>query len=181
MAEIVYRYLTLEDCDRISEINPKHYIKNAWRLVDNKRVLIEIDYHEMDWPDGYERYRDELEKTIKMKGAAVGAFDEADKMIGFAAIKNEMFGKSAKYTLLDALFISYEYRGKGIGSRLFKACVREARIWGMDKIYICAGSAEDTIAFYRNIGCRDALEINKVLYEQDTRDIQLEYKLHNKN
>ena len=47
----------------------------------------------------------------------------------------------------------------------------------MEKIYICAGSAEDTISFYKSIGCIEAVEINEALYLEDTRDIQLEYKL----
>lgn len=177
MRDIEYRSLKVQDCDRISEINPEQYIKNAWRVVNQKRILVEIDYHEKDWPDGYERYRNELEKTIKQNGAAVGAFDKCGKMVGFASIKNSVFGTNAKYTLLDSLFVSYELRGKGIGRSLFNQCSKQAKAWGMDKIYICAGSAEDTIAFYRRIGCIDALEINRDLYEQDIRDIQLEYKL----
>lgn len=49
--------------------------------------------------------------------------------------------------------------------------------WNADKIYICAGSAEETIAFYHAIGCKEAEEINKELYESDTRDFQLEFSL----
>lgn len=52
-----------------------------------------------------------------------------------------------------------------------------AREWNADKIYICAGSAEETIAFYFAIGCKEAEEINKELYESDTRDFQLEFSL----
>lgn len=55
--------------------------------------------------------------------------------------------------------------------------VDTAREWKADKIYICAGSAEETIAFYFAIGCQDAEEINTELYESDTRDIQLEFSL----
>ncbi len=46
---------------------------------------------------------------------------------------------------------------------------------GVDKFYICAGSAEETIAFYFSIGCEEAKEINQELYQMDTRDYQLEY------
>lgn len=52
-----------------------------------------------------------------------------------------------------------------------------AREWKADKIYICAGSAEETIAFYFAIGCKEAVGINKELYENDTRDYQLEFSL----
>jgi len=177
MENIEYRVLNLDECDRISEIDPQQYIKNAWRLVKGQRVLVKIDYMEMDWPDGYERYRNELEKTIKMDGIAFGAFAESGKLIGFASLKHNQFGNISKYILLDSIFVSNEARGKGIGKHLFNLCSLQGKSWGMDKIYICAGSAEETIAFYKNIGCIEALEINKELYEQDIRDLQLEYEL----
>lgn len=53
--------------------------------------------------------------------------------------------------------------------------VVEAKKLGSVKFYICAGSSEQTIAFYRAIGCVEANEINTGLYEEDTRDMQLEY------
>lgn len=57
-------------------------------------------------------------------------------------------------------------------------CSNVAKEWGADKIYICAGSAEETIAFYYAIGCSEAKEVNRALYEKDTRDIQLEVVCH---
>ncbi len=60
MTKIYYRELKLDECDKISEINPEQYIKNAWRDVDGKKMLVEIDYLETGWPDSYDRYRNEL-------------------------------------------------------------------------------------------------------------------------
>ncbi len=86
-----------------------------------------------------------------------------------------MFGHKYKHILLDSLFISLEHRNKGIGKRLFLSCAGMAQKWGADKIYICAGSAEDTIVFYYTLGCKEAEEIKMELYESDPRDMQLEY------
>jgi hypothetical protein len=36
---------------------------------------------------------------------------------------------------------------------------------------------EETVAFYFSIGCIEAEEINKELYEGDPRDFQLEFSL----
>lgn len=38
----IYRSLTIEECDRINEINPSQYIKRAWRKIDGTRQLVEI-------------------------------------------------------------------------------------------------------------------------------------------
>ena len=46
---------------------------------------------------------------------------------------------------------------------MFNYTVEEAKKLGAEKIYICAGSAEETIAFYFSRGCTEAIEINKEL------------------
>ncbi|SYX83013.1 GNAT family N-acetyltransferase [Paenibacillus alvei] len=173
----IYRSLTMDECERIQEINPSQYIKRAWREVDGVRQLIEINYQENDWPDSYEHYLSKLKQTINQDGCAVGVFEDTGKLVGFGTINREMFGQAYKYVLLDSLFISLEYRKKGIGKALFRSCADTAREWGADKIYICAGSAEDTIAFYFALGCKEAAEVNEKLYESDPRDMQLEYHL----
>jgi GNAT superfamily N-acetyltransferase len=178
MGSFTYRRLTLDECERINEINPSQYIKRAWREVGGKRQLVEINYQEDGWPDGYDHYLNKLRKTLSDNGCAIGAFDEEGKLIGFGTINREIFGIKYKYVLLDSLFISLEHRNKGIGKKLFTICAKDAEDWGADKIYICAGSAEETIAFYFAIGCSEAEEVKTDLYESDPRDMQLEYSLH---
>ncbi|MNP38458.1 Acetyltransferase (GNAT) family protein [compost metagenome] len=98
-------------------------------------------------------------------------------MLGFATVNPQVFGEKYKYVLLDQLFITLDCRNKGIGKKLFMLSTDEARKWGVDKIYICAGSAEETIAFYFKLGCKEVEEINQELYEIDRRDYQLEFSL----
>ena len=177
MESAIYRKLELEDCERINEINPSQYIGKAWREVEGVRQLIDINYQDSDWPNGYENHYNNLKRTIINDGVAFGAFDKDDRLIGFASMNHDIFGEMFDYVLLDQLFISLDHRSKGIGKKLFLLCVDVAREWKADKIYICAGTAEETIAFYNRIGCKEAVEINKQLYELDVRDYQLEYSL----
>ena len=174
---IEYRILTINECDRISEIDPSQWIEKAWRDVNGRLELVTINYMENDWPDGYETYRDELKSIINSGGVAFGAFNESGSLVGFATINHDFFGETARYLLLDSMFVSRPYRGTGLGKELFKHCANQAYEWGADKLYLCAGSSEDTIAFYKALGCVNAEEINKVLYDEDHRDIQLEYDL----
>lgn len=173
-----YRALQIDDCAKIKEMNPAQYIERAWREVDGKRQLVPIHYQDNDWPNGYEHHFTHLKETILNDGYAVGAFDETNKLIGFGTLNNGFFGEKYNYVLLDQLFISLEHRNKGIGRKLFANLSNEASKWHADKIYICAGSAEETVAFYLAIGCTEAVEMNQVLYESDPRDLQLEYSLH---
>lgn len=177
MENILYRTLTVDECERINEMNPSQYIRKAWREVDGKRQLVEINFQDTDWPNGYQHHYSNLKSTILNGGIAFGAFDHKDKMLGFATIDRIFFGEETSVALLDQLFITLEERGRGIGKKLFMHCVEVAQKWNVDKIYICAGSAEETIAFYFAIGCKEAVEVNKELYESDPRDLQLEFLL----
>lgn len=173
--KIIYRKLDLADCECINEIDPSQYIGKAYREVDGKRQLVDIDYHDLDWPNGYDYHYNHLVETISSSGSAIGAFDGNNKLLGFAALNREFFGERYNYVLLDQLFISLEHRNKGIGKKLFMLSAEAAKKWNADRIYICAGSAEETINFYFAIGCREAEEVNKELYESDPRDYQLEF------
>lgn len=172
---IIYRKLTVEECEKINEMNPSQYIGKAWREVDGKRQLVEINYQDLDWPNGYECHYNNLRNIILNDGVAWGAFDNDDRILGFATVNHNFFGEKFNYVLLDQLFITLKHRDKGIGKKLFMLCVDTVKEWKAQKIYICAGSAEETIAFYFAIGCKEAIEINKSLYESDPRDYQLEF------
>ncbi|MDF1618024.1 GNAT family N-acetyltransferase [Petrocella sp. FN5] len=177
MENIIYRELRREECERIKEMNPTQYIGKAWRQVSGKLQLVEIDYNDTDWPNGYKYHYEHLKKTITSDGFAIGAFSVEDQLIGFATVDHNFFGEKYRYVLLDQLFITLDQRGKGIGRKLFERCAEAAIKWKADKIYICAGSAEETIAFYHARGCKKALEVNTELYDLDPKDLQLEYTL----
>ncbi|MDF2947364.1 MAG: putative acetyltransferase [Bacillales bacterium] len=179
MVGITYRELKIEECERIREIDASQFIGRAWREVNGERKLVEINYQDPDWPNGYGYHVSRLKETIQGKGCAIGAFDEKQTLIGLVTVNRGFFGQESKYVLLDQLFISLEYRNKGIGKNLFFLSADVAKQWNADKIYICAGSAEETIAFYFAVGCVEAAEINRQLYENDPRDFQLEFNLHN--
>jgi len=177
MSNIIYRKLNILEIDKIKEMNPTQYIRKAWREVDGERVLVEINYLDTHWPNGFLNHYNSLKNTILNGGEAIGAFNSSNKLIGFSTLNREFFGDKFNYVLLDQLFISLDYRSKGIGKTLFMHTVTKAREWKADKIYICAGSSEETIAFYFAIGCNEAVEINKEIYESDPRDYQLEFNL----
>jgi len=115
-------------------------------------------------------------ETIRNGGKVYGCFEQ-DVLIGYVTLDVKIFGKKVKYVLLDQLFVSNNYRNHGIGRKLVELCCVQAKSWGAERIYLCAGSAENTISFYNKMGFRNAEEINQALYEEDPNDIQLEYCL----
>ena len=94
MANVIYRKLGLEECEYINKMNPSQYIGKAWREVDGNRKLVEINYHDRDWPNGYEYHLRELKKTILSGGSAIGAFDSNNKLLGFSTVNREFLVKN---------------------------------------------------------------------------------------
>ncbi|MBP3609616.1 MAG: GNAT family N-acetyltransferase [Lachnospiraceae bacterium] len=176
-----YRKLNLSEADRIAEIDATHYIKNAWRRneASGQYELVEINWTDTELPNGFDWHLQRLKETLQNGGTAFGCF-EGSTLIGYTTVDKDIFGKQEKYVLLDQLFVSQNCRGKGIGKALFLMCAKQAAEYGAEKLFLCAGSAENTIAFYQKLGCQTAKERNQRLYEEDPRDIQLEYCLETK-
>ena len=63
--------------------------------------------------------------------------------------------------------VSMKIQANGVGKNLFLMCAKQAKEYGAKKIFLCAGSAENTIAFYKKLGCVSAVERNERLYEED--------------
>ncbi|MGL4335934.1 MAG: GNAT family N-acetyltransferase [Turicibacter sp.] len=172
-----YRKMDVSEKNLIKRINGAQYINRAYREIDGKRQLVQINYQDNSLPNGVEWHINQFERSLQLGGVAFGCFNNENILVGYAVINSELFGTTANYVLLDQLFISLEYRHQGIGKELFRLSEIAAKEMGATKLYICAGSAEETIAFYEALGCCGAQEINRTLYEMDPRDLQLEYKL----
>lgn len=175
-----YRNLEIDEVDKIKEIDATYYIKNAWRKVNGEYKLVEINWTDYELPNGLPWHLEHFRNTLMNGGYAFGCFNN-NILIGYCTLERDIFGVSSKYVLLDQLFVSKDFRNKRVGRHLVSMCMEQARKIGADKLFICAGSSENTIAFYKKIGCVDADEVRQDLYEEDPRDIQLELDFLNGN
>lgn len=96
------------------------------------------------------------------------------QVIGFISLKNKLYGK---FCILDYLHVSEDYRGQGIGRKLFNLGKQEAEKNGAEAIYISACSAEETVAFYRAMGAELTDNPIKELYENEPYDLQMIFSL----
>lgn len=171
-----YREMQLQEAERISEIDATHFIKNVWRRdASGKYRLLEINWTDTELPNGFGWHLRRFRETLENGGTAFGCFDD-DIMIGYAVMNGTIFSRQ-HYVLLDQLFVSSNCRGKGIGRKLFALCAEQARQLGARKLYLSAGSAENTMAFYHKLGCVPAAEPDDILLAEDPNDIPLEYAL----
>ena len=177
-ADIIIRNLSTKDCtpELLSEFNRYQEVNRCWRRENGEWALKDVSYIEQ-WNDEKKMaITERIHSCLQGGGRAVGTFD-GGRLVGFAAVEGEIFGTKNQYINLNMLHTSYGYRNGGIGRRLFSSICEHAKELKAAKIYISAHAAEDTIAFYRKIGCVAAAEINEKLAEKEPFDCQMEYIL----
>jgi N-acetylglutamate synthase-like GNAT family acetyltransferase len=158
----------LDNFNRYEEVE-KFYIKeNGKWIIKNIEDILNWDKNKKD------NIIKIFSEAITEGGSVFGVYDNK-KMIGFSVLLNNKFGSKKNYIRLKFLHISFEYRHKGIGKTLFELCVEKAKNKGIEKIYISAANSEASQIFYLGIGCKDAIEINKIAAENEPYDRQMEY------
>lgn len=178
MEAISYRELKEIELDESLFVKFNRYqdVKKCWRKEDGEWLVKDIAFTEQWGSNEYRELIKHLQNTIKTCGTVFGAFNK-DILIGFASIENEFFGSNKEYLQLSSIHISYEYRGYGIGKELFSLICKQAKELGAQKLYISAHSAQETQAFYKVMGCIEAVEYNEKLVAAEPCDCQLEYIL----
>lgn len=144
--------------------------------VDGELKLVPNNFTE-DWP--IEKCREvaagiscRLEKALSAFGAFCG-----NRLVGFVTVEHEIFGNSAKYVNLEQFQVSKDFRGRGIGRKLFALACSEAKNLGAQKLYISAHSSKESQAVYKSLGCGPAREVNEKMAAEEPFDIQMEFVL----
>ena len=128
-----------------------------------------------DWSeDDYQVLIRCLKNTVSTGGFVQGAFRDG-VLKGFASVEAEFLDEERRYLDLSSIHVSSDARRMGIGKRLFLGAVQWARKNGAEKLYISAHSAVESQAFYRSLGCVDALWRCEAHVAQEPYDCQLEY------
>ncbi len=144
----------------------KQSVNKVYRKIANEYVLVECKYIE-DWDLSQKRY---IAKRISSSEYISYIALDNDKVIGFISLLNSLNGP---YMILDMLHVSSYFRGQGIGKKLFEIGIEEAKKVGARSLYISACSSEETIAFYKKMGCILTNNPIKEIVEKEPFDLQM--------
>lgn len=176
--EITYREIAYSELNRdlFSGFTRTQIVTDCWRRVDGQWV-IKSDPFVDDWDEEDFAFLVQcLKNTVKTGGLLYGAFAD-NKLKGFVSVESALFGSERQYADVTCIHVSQDMRGLGIGRNLFEAAKGYAQKTGAKKLYISAHSAVETQAFYKSMGCVEALEYEKHHVEKEPFDCQLEYIL----
>ena len=161
----------LNDFDRYQEIS-EYYARENGNWIIKKHEIVKV----INWDKEYKDRRSTNLSNMLIKGGYAFGVYENGKLVGFATILNEKFGTKKQYVELKYFYISFNYRNKGIGKKLFGLCIEKAKDIGIEKIYISANSSVESQNFYLSMGCKDAMEM-KEGYRNNEDERQMEYTI----
>ncbi len=175
--QIVLKRLTAKDCDMLLDgFDRRQSTKREWKLK-NGRYILEHSPYDDDWShDDRRRIERYLVDCISSGGMVEGAYSGRD-LLGFVSVDGAFLEGMTGFVNMEYLHVAKDFRGKGIGSILFSLACDFARGMGADKLYISANPAEETVAFYRAVGCDFAALFDRGHVDNSPYDCQLEYKL----
>jgi N-acetylglutamate synthase-like GNAT family acetyltransferase len=178
MQSISYKELKINEINTelFSSFNRYQEVKKCWRRENGEWILKEVPFIEQWGSEEYEILIKCLQHTIRTGGTVFGAFHN-NVLVGFASVENEFFGSKKEYLEMSCIHTSYESRGMGIGRSLFSLVCNKAKEMGAQKLYISTHSSQESQAFYKAIGCVEAVEYNSKLVAKEPCDCQLEYRL----
>lgn len=173
-----YRELQTKEIDRqlFKKFERHQKVTQCWRKINGKWIIKDVPFIDQWSEEDYKQLIECLKNTLKTDGIVYGAFLD-NTLKGFASVENEFLGQTHEYLDLSSLYVSEDMRGHGIGKRLFQMAAQWAKTHGAKKLYISAHSAVESHAFYKAIGCTEALEYDQRHVEKEPCDCQLEYVL----
>ncbi len=145
-------------------------VTHLWRNTNGEYRLTEHSFVD-DWSP--EQKRQKAREALRQDVISYAAFD-GNQVVGFIILLQELYGV---YMVLDNCHVSGLYRGRGIGRRLFDIAQQQARAAGAKKLYVSACPSQETVAFYRAMGCLLAQMVIPQAVEAEPDDLQLEYVL----
>ncbi|KNF09077.1 acetyltransferase, GNAT family [Gottschalkia purinilytica] len=168
-----YRLLKRSELSLLSEIDRKEIVSEVYYFRNNKLELVNEFYNIEGWDlKELHDYINRLQDIYDRNGSIYGAFD-GERIVGLGALESKLIGRNNDQLKLDMLYISSDYRKRGIGKNLVNLLSKKAKEVGAKSLYISATPFKNTIDFYFAIGAKVTNEINKELYELEPYDIHM--------
>lgn len=162
--------------DLFADFQREQKVTHSFRAEDGKWVIRETNFTDQ-WGESEKKELVRcLSNTLDTKGIVYGAFDDT-KLVGFFSVESKKFGSKNQYVELTSLHVDKDYRRQGIGRKLFECAVSCGQSLGGKKLYISSQSSIETQAFYRDMGCIEALEFSPEAVAKEPCDCQLEHDL----
>jgi GNAT superfamily N-acetyltransferase len=166
---MLMRELRREELELYWTIDRREVLHNIYVMRNGEMVLTPHYVDVPGWPD---INSEKLYSCFDRGGTFLGMFD-GDRLVGASAVDMAPRGENGDLLELGTLHVSRDYRGKGVGTRLFDAAKDIVRKLGSPAMYVSATPTENTVNFYLHRGCRLAVPPDLEALALEPDDIHL--------
>lgn len=166
---MLMRELARDELELCWTIDRREVHHNIYVMRDGQLLL--TPYH-FDIPGWQDTNSEKLYACFDRGGTFLGMFD-GDRLVGASAVDTVPRGPNGDLLELKRLHVSRDYRGTGVGTRLFEAAKTIVRQRGAPAMYVSATPTENTVNFYLHRGCRLAVPPDQEALAQEPDDIHL--------
>lgn len=143
-------------------------------LVQEKREFRHPGFSQSQWDEIVEKWTDKLLRGEKL---LIGAYD-GETAIGVAGLDiGQRYGRDSNMYNFGPMWVSKEYRGHGIGKKLFMMVQEEAEKLDIGGLYVSATPVPRTVGFYMRMGCELLSSPDPRLFAEEPEDIHMYKKL----
>ena len=169
-----FRTLLRSEIELIWTIDRREIVERVYRLEGGELRLGPGYFDVQGWRADTVRTTTPLLYAVFDRGGAFVAAFEDDQLVGVAVLDTVWRGARGDLLQLEFLHVSRDFRGRGLGGRLFEQARSAARERGARGLYISATPSENTIRFYQRRGSVVMATPDAELFALEPEDIHLE-------
>ncbi len=177
MGSIVYRDLQVDEAQLLGTIDRSECIDGIYRATNGILELNETRQEILSWAGAeLAGYVARLQALIDSGGRVFAAWDER-RLVGIGSLDGSGVGGDCAVMKLDMLYVSAEYRRRGIGRMLTEMVANLARSLGATALYISATPTRGTVDAYLRMGANVLRAPDPELLAREPEDIHLALSL----
>jgi len=175
---LIERELTEADLPLLAQIDRSELVEECYRVESSELILYPARFDMRGWPEGEaEENARVLEKCWRSGGWLHGLFD-GETLVAAVVVDNRVIhNQGLKMRQLKFLHISRDYRGQGLGGRLFARACEHGREVAAEALYVSATESRNTVEFYQRQGCRLLAQPDPELLALEPHDIHFYCRL----
>jgi len=171
------REMSIQEADQLGEIDRSEWIEATYRMVNGQLERLEEGHECATWCE--EQVKELIARfgvEVSSGGYAVGAYDEG-QLVGFGVLGHKFRGSNSDQLHVDLLYVTRNYRRRGIGKRIMDELEKAAKARGASCLYISSTETQSAVSFYRSYGGELAAQVDPELFALEPYDIHMLKKL----
>lgn len=173
MELITYDSMTIAEADKLGEIDRSEMISLLYEMKDGELTETPVQFESPGWDEAaLQTLRTRFTEALEQGGLCIGAYS-GSTLAGFGLLAPHWRGADQDQLQVDLLYVSRNFRRRGIGSYLMQMLAAEARSRGARYLYVSSTETGSAVNFYKSQGSYLAEEADRELFKKEPKDIHM--------